>query len=87
MYSVNKNILGFEASSEEEFASMKQIVWALITTVLCWVNPYVGGIVALVLFTVYHEKGTQVEFIKYTLLFISVPMVLLAFAVMLSAFA
>jgi len=91
MYSVNKTIIGeiigFEASSEEEFASMKQMVWALITAIICWVNPYLGGIVVLGLFTVYHEKGTAVEFIKHTLLFISVPMILLAFAVILSAFA
>lgn len=85
MYSV----MGFETDSAEEFASMKTVLWGLVTAIICFINPYIGGGFVLFAFSVYKKRGErqQIEYIKMVLLFLAVPFVILGFMLMLSAFA
>lgn len=86
MYSV----MGFETASAKEFASMKTIMWALITAIICYINVYAGGIMVLGIFSIYNKlgKSSQIEeYIKMLLMFISLPFFILGFMLMLSTFA
>lgn len=83
------SIIGFETDSKQEFDSMKVIVWGFITALICWINPYIGGAMALGIFSLYKKRGEnkQREFIKMTIFFLSIPFIILGLMLSLSAFA